>query len=148
MSEKGEKWEGKVKLKVNKATYAVARARNFDDLDYLEYHESLEYLDYLDYLDYLNSPFFALINDGREITIVTEEEKLPKGLEVERGFRLITFETFLPFDTVGFIARISRALAEKNIPILVFSSYSTDHILVKAEDLQKAVEILRELGFE
>ncbi|RLI83599.1 ACT domain-containing protein [Archaeoglobales archaeon] len=136
MREKNEKNEiksgdrGKVKLKVSKVNYAVARTRNFD------------------VLNHLNFPFFALINDGREITVVAEEEKLPEGLEAERGFRLITFETVLPFDMVGFIARISRVLAEKNVPILVFSSYSTDHILVRTEYLQKAVEALYELGFD
>ncbi len=131
MREKDWKSEGKIKLRISKTKYAVARVGDFD-------------------LSSLNFPFFALINDGKEITVVAEEEKLPKGLEgleVEKDFRVITFETVLPFDTVGFIARISRALAEKNIPILVFSSYSTDHILVKTRDLQQAVKTLHELGF-
>ena len=66
-----------------------------------------------------------------------------KVKETEYGFRLITFDVDLPFDTVGFISRISRALAEANIPILVFSSYHTDHILI----VERAIETLRNIGF-
>jgi hypothetical protein len=53
----------------------------------------------------------------------------------------------LPFDTVGFISRISSALANAKIPILVFSSYSTDHILVRENYVERVVDILKDLGF-
>jgi hypothetical protein len=39
-------------------------------------------------------------------------------------------------------------LAEANIPILVFSSYYTDHILVKDELVEKTIETLRSIGFK
>ncbi len=93
---------------------------------------------------------FALIQDKREITAIIESSKLnPKiVIEAEEGWRLLTFDAVLPFDMVGFLAKISSALAEESISILAISSFSTDHILVKNKDLEKAIEKLKTLGFD
>jgi hypothetical protein len=63
-------------------------------------------------------------------------------LSEEKFFKLITFEVTLPFDLTGFLSHVSALLAKKSIPLLAFSAYSTDHILVKEEDLDRAVEVL------
>ena len=88
--------------------------------------------------------FFAAVRDFDEITLILKEDELKRisPLKAETGFRLITFRAIMPFNTFGFIAKVSSALAENEIPILVLSSYSTDHILVKEEFLESAVEIL------
>ncbi|WP_457548574.1 ACT domain-containing protein [Archaeoglobus sp.] len=98
--------------------------------------------------DEIPENFFAIVKLS-EITAVIPEGAMEdlKVKEVEFGFRLITFEANLPFDTVGFISKISRALAEANIPILVFSSYHTDHILIKEDFVERAIETLRNIGF-
>ncbi len=93
---------------------------------------------------------FAVVNYGGEITVVAPEHVVEEmdTVEVEKGFRLLSYANSLPFDTVGFIARITAALADRRIPVLVISSYSTDHILVREGDLDAAVEVLEGLGFE
>jgi hypothetical protein len=90
---------------------------------------------------------FANIRYGDEITIVIEESREGDFIEIQRGYRLLSFDMVLPFGTVGFIARISKALADEGISIFVISSYTTDHILVRDEDLAKAVRKLEEIGF-
>ena len=52
----------------------------------------------------------------------------------------------LLFGLVGFLAKVSKVLADEKIPIFVISAYSTDHILVKETDLAMAEEKLKELG--
>jgi hypothetical protein len=96
------------------------------------------------------SDFFSIIKDRNEITLILKEKQIDeiKAIEVEKGFRIITFDTILPFNLVGFISAISNALAKKGISILTVSSYSTDHILVKDEDLNKTIETLKEIGVE
>ena len=91
--------------------------------------------------------FFAAVKDFEEITLILGEKHLERlsPSKAETGFRLITFREIMSFDTVGFIAKVSSALAENEIPILVLSSYSTDHILVKEEFLEKAVNILEKV---
>ncbi len=94
--------------------------------------------------------FFAVVKDLRGLTVVLPESELKNVGEVigcERGFRLLTFDSFLPFDLVGFISKI-YTLADAEISVLVFSSYSTDYILVKGKDVEKAVEVLEDLDFE
>src|SRR3989344_9542789 len=94
---------------------------------------------------------FAVIKDKNEITVVIDQSKVNENsidiIKIEKGWRLITFDMELPFELVGFLAKISGALAEKNISIFVISSYSTDHILVKEISLDSALKQLGELGF-
>ena len=90
---------------------------------------------------------FACIDDKKEITIIIEENKIDKKdvIEVEKGWKLIIFNIILDFPLTGFVSKISSALAEANIPIFVISSYSTDNILIKKENLKRDLEIFRKL---
>jgi hypothetical protein len=96
------------------------------------------------------SDFFAVVKDKNEITLIIDERHLNKlpVLESEGGFRLITFDVTLPFGLVGFISTVSRVLAAKEVSILVVSSFSTDHILVKENDLDRTIKALREIGIK
>lgn len=93
---------------------------------------------------------FANIIDDNEITSIISEDKVSVKdiIDIEKGYRLISFDMVLPFDLVGFIANVSNALAKEKIPIFVISSYSTDHILVQEKYIEKAKNKLKELGFE
>jgi hypothetical protein len=90
----------------------------------------------------------AVIKDSRETTCVVEESKLraQKFLGIEGGWRMITFDMVLPFSLVGFFALVAGVLAEAGISIFSISAYSTDHVLVKDHDLEKAVRTLEKLG--
>lgn len=48
----------------------------------------------------------------------------------------------------GFLAKISTALAEEGISAFVMLSYSTDHILIKDENLDRAIKKLESMRFE
>ena len=91
---------------------------------------------------------FACIKDGRETTVVAEESKIHKidVIEAEKGWRMITFDMQLPFDLVGFLSKVLAALAQEGIPVFVISAYSTDHILVREIDLDRAIRKLEGLG--
>jgi hypothetical protein len=52
----------------------------------------------------------------------------------------------LPFGLIGFLAQVSKVLAEENISMLVISVYSTDHILIKEKDLPRAIKKLESMG--
>ena len=91
----------------------------------------------------------AVIRDRNEITCLIEESRLrPAGLlAVDGGWKIITFDMILPFGLIGFLARVSNALAKAGVSICALSAYSTDHILVKAKDLEKALACMEQLGF-
>src|SRR4030042_4572542 len=91
---------------------------------------------------------FANIIDHNEITVIMDETKVDEEdvIEIQKGWKLLTFDMVLPFELVGFLATVSNAFAEEGIPIFAVSAYSTDHLFVREEDLPKAKEKLRTLG--
>jgi len=89
---------------------------------------------------------FANVRHNNEITVITKDKIDEKDIiSIENGWKLITFDMTLEFSMVGFIAKVSEALAKHNISIFVISSYSTDHVLVKKENLNEATKILEGL---
>ncbi len=94
-----------------------------------------------------SSPFMVL-SDPYEITLILTHRDLDaaraalEGSRVEYGFRMLTFTVELDFNVVGFMAEISRILAEANISIFALSSFSRDHLLVRQEDLANALKAL------
>lgn len=92
---------------------------------------------------------FANITDKNETTVIISQSEFNEkdAIEIEKGWKMLTFDMILPFGLVGFMAKISQALADEKIPIFAISAYSTDHILVKKKDLPKAIKKLENLGF-
>lgn len=87
---------------------------------------------------------FSIIKDKNEITAIAREGTDLRSVSEEKFFRLITFNVVLPFGLSGFLSYISNLLSREDIPIFVVSSYSTDHIFVKEEHLDRALGILKE----
>jgi len=103
----------------------------------------------------VGQPFAALIVDKDEVTLLLPEEavsafdsRLRRAQMSERIYRLITLDVRLDPDLVGFIARIADILAAEGIPILSAAAYSRDHILVPAQDFDKAIQALRQFQKE
>lgn len=92
---------------------------------------------------------FMIFKDKWEVTLVLDEIDFKTvspffdEIKVEKGFRLLSFDVALDFDVVGFMAQISKILAEAGISILPISSFSRDHILLRQEDLPTALKALR-----
>ncbi len=88
---------------------------------------------------------FAEIIYGGERTLVVPvvgDEEARDGQE----YGMISFLDELPLDLVGFLASVSNALAERDVPIFVISSYRTDHLLFQNKDLEGAIMALESLG--
>jgi hypothetical protein len=94
----------------------------------------------------MSEKIFAIIKDSNETTVVAEDTRGLNILEEEKFFKIISFETKLPFGLVGFLAYIAKILADQNISIFTISAYSTDHILIKEKDLNKALKVLKDNG--
>lgn len=97
----------------------------------------------------IGQPFGALVVDKDEITLVVPQEywdefagRLPDH-RIAGNYRLITFDLPLDLNMIGFMALISRVLAEAGVSILALSAYERDHILVPADRFQTAWETLQ-----
>ena len=93
---------------------------------------------------------FMIFKDKFEITLLLDEIDFGKiknklqNSKIEKGFRLLTFDIVLDFNVVGFLAEVTKILAEAEISIIALSAFSRDHILVKQENLAKALKVLGE----
>ncbi len=96
-----------------------------------------------------DSPFLVF-RDGREVTLLLEEDDwqrirhLVRDAGIERGFRLVTLDIELPWNVVGYLARVTEILAASGIPVGALSSFSRDHLLIKQDDLGRALRVLSE----
>jgi hypothetical protein len=95
--------------------------------------------------------FSSLTFDVAEVSLVVKTEHwevLSERFEEYREegpYRLITFDIVLDLAIIGFMAVVSRRLADEGVSIFALSTYLRDHILVKEGDCRKAVESLRSL---
>ncbi|MCW4050854.1 MAG: ACT domain-containing protein [Candidatus Bathyarchaeota archaeon] len=96
-------------------------------------------------------PFSSITYDHEEVSVVlkvTDWNELRdqfNGCEEEGPYSLITFDIVLDLNLVGFLSVVSALLAENGISIYALSTYLRDHILVKKEDSDRTVLLLREL---
>ncbi|CAN5189046.1 hypothetical protein BH20ACI1_BH20ACI1_27050 [soil metagenome] len=95
----------------------------------------------------MSAPFMIFLNKW-EVTLLLDEidfgtiRHAIRDAKTEGNFRLLSFDIELDFNVVGFLAEISRILAEANISIVALSAFSRDHILIKQSDLSKALKVL------
>lgn len=93
---------------------------------------------------------FCLLRDPFEVTLLVEESDwramrhAAREARVEAGFRLVTLDVELGWDVVGFLAHVTRILADASIPVGALSAFSRDHLLIKQDDLGKALRVLGE----
>jgi hypothetical protein len=92
---------------------------------------------------------FLVSQDKDEVTVVTEEKNVQdlKFEKDEKWYKLLEFKITKPFLCVGFLATISKTIAEKGMNILLVSTFSKDYALVREKNLEQALTALRERGF-
>ena len=92
---------------------------------------------------------FMVSKDKDEITVVTKKENLKElnVLEVVGDYKLIEFKPAVPFQTVGFLAKIAKIIANEGMNILIVSTFSKDYIMIKEELCEKGIVALKNVGF-
>jgi hypothetical protein len=91
---------------------------------------------------------FMLLKDEHEVTLLLDEEDwrtmrhAARDARIEGGFRLLTFDIELAWDVIGFMAHVTQILADAGLSCGALSAFSRDHLLVKQDDLAKALRAL------
>ncbi len=86
--------------------------------------------------------FSCIAKTKSELSIVCAQEKIPGGILAEKDWRAFKVQGPLGFVLPGIVASLSSPLAEAEISIFYISTYETDYLLVKEENLEKVAEIL------
>jgi putative acetyltransferase len=89
---------------------------------------------------------FSITLTGDELSIICRQDAVPEGILCERGWRCWRVAGTIPFSVVGVLASLTAPLAEAGISVFAISTFDTDYLLVKTEDMAKAVEALRGQG--
>ncbi len=96
----------------------------------------------------LSKEFYFIGKTDEELSLVCRTEDVPASAAARddgwRGFRI---RGMLDFSLIGILAKISAVLAESRIGIFAVSTYNTDYILVKEENLDRAAEALIRAGY-
>ena len=96
----------------------------------------------------LSADFCFAARTDRELSLVCpQQDAPPDALAREDGWRAFRVAGTLDFGLVGILARLSSALAGAGIGLFAVSTYDTDYILVKRENLDRAVAALKAAGY-
>ncbi len=82
------------------------------------------------------------------MSLVLPEEAALAGWKSESGWRAIKVEGPLDFSLTGILSSIAAPLASAGVSIFALSTFDTDYILVKINQLPAALHALEENGFE
>jgi hypothetical protein len=90
--------------------------------------------------------FFSITRTEEELSLVCSQEVVPDGVLCEKGWRCIMVVGPLDFSLTGILASLTASLAEVGISVFAISTFDTDYLLVKADNLKRAVLKLQEAG--
>ena len=97
----------------------------------------------------LSEEFFFLGRTDQEISLVCRSENVPGStLKQDDGWCGFRICGELEFSLTGVLARLSGILAEEKIAIFAVSTYNTDYILIKKENIERAMAVLHDAGYE
>lgn len=91
---------------------------------------------------------FSVTRAPNELSIICPQANLPERTQASLGWRCLMLEGPFALNEVGVLASVTRPLADAGVSIFAISTYSTDYVLIKQEDLGKAVSTLTAAGFE
>ncbi|MEL7632872.1 MULTISPECIES: ACT domain-containing protein [Sporomusa] len=92
--------------------------------------------------------FFSITKTTEELSIVCSEVVIPEDVVCERGWRALKIAGILDFSLVGILSVVATILAKAKVSIFAVSTYNTDYILVKAKDLECALQALEHEGYD
>jgi hypothetical protein len=97
----------------------------------------------------LNHDFFFFSKTDEEISLVCKTEDVPScTVQRDDGWKGFRIQGILDFSLIGILSKISGILAENKIGIFAVSTFNTDYILVKSENIDRAMDILEKEGYE
>jgi hypothetical protein len=96
-------------------------------------------------------PFSSVTYTRDEVSVILREREWldlkTRFHEYKEGgpYRLLTLDIVLDLSIIGFMAIITKVLAEEGIAVCTISTYLKDHLLVKKSDSKKAIQVLQRL---
>ena len=91
--------------------------------------------------------FIGKTDEEKSLVYITDE--VPSNvIRRDDGWKAFCIQGVLDFSLIGILAKIATILADNNISIFAISTYNTDYVLIKNENYQKALKVLKSIGYE
>lgn len=93
--------------------------------------------------------FYTISKENKEISLIISKKdwnsiKNNFGYyKTEENFKIFYFDINLSWNLIGFIANITKLLAQNKISVGVISTYNKDYFLIKKSKLNKALKIIK-----
>jgi hypothetical protein len=84
----------------------------------------------------------SITRTEKELTVVCSQKIIPAGVKHESGWRCFRVDGSFDLNQMGVISSLASPLAKAGVSIFVVSSYDTDYILVKEQNVEQAVAVL------
>ena len=88
----------------------------------------------------------SISRSDEELSIVCLQSRLPAKVKAEPEWRCLKLEGPFEFSLSGILASVLNPLAAVGVGIFAVSTYNTDYVLVKKENLEKTIQALESAG--
>jgi hypothetical protein len=92
--------------------------------------------------------FHSVTAATEEVSIICDQKAVPEGVKMQRDYILLEIEGPFDFNAIGILQSFLTPLAQARIPIFAISTYNTDFVLVQEQFEQRALEALKQAGYE
>jgi uncharacterized protein len=99
-------------------------------------------------IDLLKYSFATITKTKDEISIVCETGLVNEYRKEESGWKILKIIGPLDFGLIGILSKISTILADAKISIFAISTFDTDYIMIKEENIGKSIRVLKKNGYE
>jgi hypothetical protein len=90
--------------------------------------------------------FASVTRTPTELSAVCAAEAVPAGTVCEGPWRMFAVRGPLAFSLTGVMASLASPLADAAVSMFATSTYDTDYVLVRADDVERASHALRSAG--
>ena len=95
------------------------------------------------------SEFVFIGKTDEECSLVCQTDLVPENvLERDDNWKAFRVQGVLDFSLIGILSHLSGLLAQNNISIFAVSTYNTDYILIKEEQFDYAITVLKQATYE
>jgi hypothetical protein len=81
-----------------------------------------------------------------ELSVVCPQNLVPGDVTCEPDWRCVRVAGTIDFALIGVIASLVHPLATAGVSVFVLSTFNTDYLLVRSNDWERAVKVLRSAG--
>lgn len=92
------------------------------------------------------SPVFSLTRAPGELSVVCQAAVVPPQVRAEPGWAVLMLHGPFDFGLTGILSAVLGPLAGAGIGVFALSTFDTDYVLLKADQLEAALQALRAAG--